>query len=134
MGVISLCNARTNHAIAGDVEFALTRKARRRGLLGRQAVDAPAALILSPCCAIHTAFMRFPIDVVFLDGQWRALRIVLEMPPWRGAIAAGAAVVIELPSGRLGTRDVAIGDRLFLRVDAWRTPKGALNLYCSIGS
>lgn len=114
MGVLSLCNARTGHAIAGTVEFALTRQARRRGLLGRHAIDASAALILSPCKAIHTAFMRFPIDVVFLDGQWRVLRIVFEMPPWRAAIAAGAAAVIELPSGSLRTRDVAVGDGLFL--------------------
>ncbi len=114
MGVLSLCNARTSRAIASDVEFAVTRKARRRGLLGRRSFDGSTALILSPCCAIHTAFMRFPIDVVFLDGEWRVLRMALEMPPWRAAIATGAVAVVELPSGSLRTREVAIGDRLCL--------------------
>lgn len=114
MNVIWVCNARTSQPLASAVEFALTRTARRRGLLGRPGLQASAALILSPCRAIHTAFMRFAIDVIFIDGHWRTLRTVHAMAPWRAAAVASAAAVIELPAGTLRACEVSVGDRLFL--------------------
>ena len=114
MSFMSLCNARTSGVIASDLEFAVTRKARRRGLLGRDGLGASSALILSPCFAIHTAFMKFAIDVVFIDTEWRVLRTLSEVPAWRIAVARGASFVIELPAGSLRRSNVAVGDRLFL--------------------
>src|SRR4029453_11402853 len=52
-----LINARSGEALATDIELALTRTARRRGLLHRDGLDPTAALILAPCLAVHTAFM-----------------------------------------------------------------------------
>src|SRR4051812_7218016 len=107
-------NARTGAAVATAVEVADTREARRRGLLGRQSLDASAALILLPCFSIHTAFMRFSIDAVFVDRDGVVVRIARNLPAWRMAASWRARSVIELAGGALDDRDVAIGDRLYL--------------------
>src|SRR5262249_8660689 len=54
-----LMNERTHEPVATALELAVTRRARRRGLLGRNGLDDSEALILAPCTAVHTAFMRF---------------------------------------------------------------------------
>ena len=108
-----LVNARNDVTIASEVNLALTRAERRKGLLGRDSLDPSAALVISPCSSIHTMFMRFPIDVIFVDRDGRAVRIVKAMVPWRIAMARAHAV-IELPAGSLGPRDVKVGDELYL--------------------
>jgi len=110
----SLINARTQSAVADAVEVALSRKARRKGLLGRTGLAPFSALVLAPCAAVHTMFMRFPIDVIFVDKAGRAVHIVPDLAPWRAAMARVAHAVIELPAGTLASRDVAVGDFLYL--------------------
>jgi uncharacterized membrane protein (UPF0127 family) len=109
-----LVNARSDETIASQVELALTSADRRRGLLGRTSLDLGAALVISPCWSIHTAFMRFAIDVLFVDGTGRAMRIVHGLGPWRIAVAPRAHAVIELPAGSLRARDVRLGDEIRL--------------------
>lgn len=109
-----LVNARSDDTIASDVTLALTRTERRHGLLGQDSLDVSAAVVLSPCWSIHTMFMRFPIDVVFVDRDGRAVRIVRELAPWRIAVAPRAHAAIELPAGSLRARDVRVGDELCL--------------------
>jgi uncharacterized membrane protein (UPF0127 family) len=111
---VALMNERTGVPVADAVELAATRAARRRGLLGRDCLEPSAALILAPCVAVHTAFMRFAIDVVFVDRDGRALKIVRELAPWRVAWSPVAHAVVELAGGRLRSCDVAVGDRLYL--------------------
>lgn len=111
---LSLLNRRTGQELAGAVEIAETRKARNQGLLGRDAMAPSAALILTPCCSIHTAFMRFAIDVVFIDRNGRVVRIVNALPPWRAAWAIHAHSVIELAGGRLQPDDLRAGDSVYL--------------------
>jgi uncharacterized membrane protein (UPF0127 family) len=105
-----LVNDRTGVTIARDVEVAATRTSRRKGLLGRASLDPSSALVLERCFAIHTAFMRFAIDAVFLDRQG-VVRRVVSLPPWRAAVTFGAAAVVELAAGAAG--DVQIGDRIY---------------------
>ena len=114
MQALTLMNARTQCAVADDVEVALSRHARRRGLLGRNGLAPFSAMVLAPCAAVHTMFMRFAIDVVFVDADGRALRIVSGLAPWRAAMAPMAHAVIELPAGTLASREVAVGDPLYL--------------------
>jgi len=111
---VHLINERTRKSVAGTVEIAETRNARRRGLLGRDSLDEDAALVLIPCFAVHTAFMRFPIDVVFLDRDGCVVRTVSRLAPWRTAIAWRAHSVVELPAGRLESLDVETGDRVYV--------------------
>jgi len=107
-----LINARTGSPVASLVEVAVTRADRRRGLLGRDGLDQSAALILAPCAAVHTVFMRFPIDVVFVDRDGRVRTIIRNLQPWRVAASPRAYAAVELAGGV--ERDLIRGDRLYL--------------------
>ena len=109
-----LIHARSGEAIATDVELALTRASRRRGLLERDSLDPAAALVLSPCLAVHTAFMRFAIDVIFVNKAGHVMRIVRRLAPWRAAACLSAYATIELAAGVLDRFNVEIGDRLLI--------------------
>jgi uncharacterized membrane protein (UPF0127 family) len=88
---------------------------RMRGLIGRRGLPAGEGLLLSPAPSIHTAFMRFPIDALFLDRDLRVLDIRASMPPWRVASKRTARAVLELSAGECARRGVEVGDRLELR-------------------
>jgi uncharacterized membrane protein (UPF0127 family) len=98
-----------------QVDPAFDSARRRRGLLGRSSFPAGAALILAPCAAIHTCFMRFPIDVVFARRDGEVIKVCAGLKPWRAAFARGAFAVIEFAGGAV--RDVRRGDRLRLEID-----------------
>lgn len=85
---------------------------RMRGLLGRKYLRQGEGMVLRPGWSIHTAFMRFPIDAVFLDGEGRVLKIAADLRPWRAAGCRGARAVLELSSGESERRGVRPGDRL----------------------
>ena len=107
-----LLNARTGATVASVVEIAATRVDRRRGLLGRHTLDVSAALILAPCAAVHTVFMQFPIDVVFVNRDGEVRTIVRNLQPWRIAVSPRAYAAVELAGG--SDRDLVPGDRLYL--------------------
>jgi len=113
-----LMNARTGHVVADTAELAITSASRRRGLLGRDGLDPGAALIIAPCNSVHTFFMRFAIDVVYVDRAGRVRKIVRALRPWRISAAMFAYAVIEFGAGSLDGRDVVRGDRLYLEVPA----------------
>lgn len=113
-----LMNARTGEAVADAAELAVTSASRRRGLLGRDGLDPGAALIIAPCNSVHTFFMRFAIDVVYVDRAGRVRKIVRALRPWRISAAMFAYAVIEFGAGSLDGCDVVRGDRLYLEVPA----------------
>ena len=86
--------------------------ARMRGLLGRRALPSGEGLLLRPAGSVHTAFMRFPIDVVFLDREGAVVGIAPELRPWRAAGRRGARAVLELPAGECERRGLQTGDRV----------------------
>ena len=88
---------------------------RLRGLLGHRGLGAGEGLLLRPSPSIHTWFMRFAIDVVFLDAELRVLRVTRAVKPWRFVGCRGARAVLELASGEASARGVGVGDRLELR-------------------
>ena len=87
---------------------------RMRGLLGRSALEAGEGILLRPAGSIHTAFMRFPIDAVFLDRDLVVLKVVADLPPWRAARCAGARAVVELRAGESERRGIRPGEHLTL--------------------
>jgi uncharacterized protein len=112
-----IINERTGEIIADMVEVASTRRARRRGLLGRSALPRGSALVLTPCNAIHTIGMQFPIDVAFVDRQGCVRRIVRELGPSRISICLRAKTTIECPAGQLEEIRLKEGDRIKLVPD-----------------
>jgi uncharacterized membrane protein (UPF0127 family) len=71
-------------------------------------------MLLRPAASVHTAFMRFPIDVVFVDGAGRVLDIAHSVRPWRAVACRGAKAVVELAAGECSRRDLEPGDELVL--------------------
>lgn len=88
---------------------------RSKGLLGRDSLDAAEGLWIVPCPMIHTFFMRFPIDVLFLTRDLTVARVIENLKPWRlSPWVLSAHSVLELKGGVLrGT--VRAGDRLEMR-------------------
>jgi uncharacterized membrane protein (UPF0127 family) len=96
--------------IADEAEWARTPLARARGLLGRSPLRRGQALILEPGRQVHSFGLKYPIDVVFCDGDW-AIVLVYSLAPYRlSPWIRAARRVIELPEG--GTVDLAEGDHL----------------------
>lgn len=87
---------------------------RLRGLLGRRTLGRDEGLLLHPSPSIHTWFMRFPIDAVFLDAQLRVLGIASDVAPWHVAGRRGARAVLELAAGEAVRRDLETGTTLVL--------------------
>jgi uncharacterized membrane protein (UPF0127 family) len=87
---------------------------RLRGLLGRDGLEQGEGLLLRPASSIHTFFMRFPIDAVFLDRSLVVLGIADGVEPWRAASQRGAKAILELPAGESSRRGLAVGEQLTL--------------------
>ena len=85
---------------------------RFRGLMGVAALPAGEGLLLPRTRSVHTHFMRFPIDVVFLDDERRVVAIRPALRPWRMASAKGARSVLELAAGECERVGLATGDVL----------------------
>ena len=77
-----------------------------------------ARLLLMPAPSIHTFFMRFPIDAVFLDGDKRVLKVAPDLPPWRAAAAKNSRAVLELAAGEAARVGLVAGDVLRLEVSS----------------
>lgn len=87
---------------------------RLRGLLGRAGLPCGEGLLIRPTSAIHTCFMRFSIDAVFLDRDLVVVGVVPELRPWRAAVRRGANLVLELAAGESRRLGIRPGDRLSL--------------------
>ncbi|MPZ23828.1 MAG: DUF192 domain-containing protein [Dehalococcoidia bacterium] len=86
---------------------------RLRGLMGRRSLADGEGIYIRPCSSIHTFFMRFPIDVAFLDRDGRVLRTAEAVGPWRFRLGGrGAHAVVELKAGTLTAVRLGVGDRL----------------------
>ena len=95
---------------------------RAKGLLGRAGIASDEGLLLTPAPAIHTFFMRFPIDAVFVDRDMKVVGVAPRLRPWRWARRPRARAVLELSAGESERRGVRIGERLTLSDHASSTP------------
>ncbi len=85
---------------------------RLRGLMGRKMLPDRSGLLLTPCDSVHMCFMRFAIDVVYLDKNLTVLKIVRKLRPWTGlSMRRGAWAVLELNAGEAERMGLEIGDR-----------------------
>jgi uncharacterized membrane protein (UPF0127 family) len=89
-----------------------TMWSRMRGLLGKRGLESGEGLLIRPAPSIHTFFMRFPIDVVFLSRQGEVLKVAERVPPWRARSCRHSYAVLELAAGEAERRGIAVGDRL----------------------
>jgi len=104
----------TRGLVLGDaVRQADSFISRLKGLMFTPRLESGQGLLIRPCQAVHTHFMRFSIDVIFLDGAGRVVWVMTAMPPWRQSpFIRGAEAVLELPAHAAGT--TGPGDQLEL--------------------
>jgi hypothetical protein len=87
---------------------------RGLGLLGRRSLASDGGLLIEPCSSVHTLFMRFPIDVLYLDRENVVVKAA-SMPAFRLSLGGKEAKkVLELPGGAIESRGVSVGERLTL--------------------
>ena len=83
------------------------------GLLGRSSLSPGEALVIQPCSSVHTAFMRFTIDVIYIDKAGTVVKTAANMRPFRvGGVFKPSCSVIELPKGTIEATGTALGDEL----------------------
>ena len=105
-------NARSGKVVADRVLTAFDSQSRRKGLLAHGSLPHSTALIIAPTNAIHTFFMKFPIDIVFVSKAGRVLKIRSRVPAWRMTASLRAYAVLELAAGSLDSSDTKVGDQL----------------------
>jgi uncharacterized membrane protein (UPF0127 family) len=123
-----IVNLTRGSLVCEHVVLADKARQRMRGLLGRRSLPAGEGLLLQPAPSIHTAFMRFPIDVVFLDRNLQVVKLVPNCPAWRVTSALDARSTLELAAGEIARRGVSLGDLLVAvdpNVDPGATPCSA---------
>ena len=104
--------------VSDRCDIADTPLSRLRGLLGRAGLEAGEALLIRPTWSVHTFFMRFPIDVVFVDRDLRILAVKPNLRPWRAAARRRAHAVLELAAGECQRRRLEAGMTLRLVASA----------------
>ncbi|UCB56768.1 MAG: DUF192 domain-containing protein [Candidatus Omnitrophota bacterium] len=116
METVEVLNATKSIVVATQAELAVSLGQRMKGLIGRSSLPFNEALILKPCSSIHTFFMRFAIDVLFLNKEMRIIRMLQNMPPNRlGPIVWTSIMAIELSAGKIGQTNTQPGDLIELR-------------------
>jgi hypothetical protein len=116
--LVVIYNSTRDRTLAHAAALADTVTSRMKGLLGRDSLPEGEGMVIDPCNQIHTFFMRFPIDVAFVDAEGRIVRQLEAMKPWRmSGIYFRARRVIELPAGVLAATGTREGDVLTLRPD-----------------
>lgn len=107
-------NSTRNSVIAIRADRATSVLARARGLMFRSVFPEGSALVIDPCSSIHMFWMRFPIDVLYVDKNDTIVRIQRSIRPWRvGPLyTRGARYVVELPVGVIDETETQVGDVL----------------------
>jgi uncharacterized membrane protein (UPF0127 family) len=109
---LRVLNLTRNTELASRMEVADSAATRNKGLLGRERLSPGEGLWIIPCEAVHTFWMRFPIDLVYLDGKNRIRKLTSEVRPWRLSACLRARSVLELPAGTIRNTRTQFGDTL----------------------
>ncbi len=110
---MKVINSTKQKEIADDIKIANTILARMKGLLGRNSLAEGEGLLIRPCKGIHTFGMKFPIDVVFIDGNNCVIATLSNIQPNRVSnMYFGAACVLEVQAGTVNRTATFPGDQL----------------------
>jgi uncharacterized protein len=98
--------------VCDDCHLADRPHTRLLGVMGKKGLRRGEGMLLRPTFSIHTAFVRFPIDAIFLDKDMEVVSVAHQLKPWRIAGARKAKAVLELAAGECRRLGVKPGDRL----------------------
>jgi uncharacterized protein len=106
-------NVTKDRLLANDAGEARSFSTRFMGLMGQKELPFGKGLHIVPCNAIHTFFMRIPIDTLFLDRSLKVVKALEAVPPWRATrVYFAAHSVLELPIGTISGSGTSEGDQL----------------------
>jgi uncharacterized membrane protein (UPF0127 family) len=109
---IKVRNETRKTVVADAADVADTSAKRRTGLLKHTRLEAGEGLWIRPCESVHTFFMKFPIDLVYLDKRLAVRKVRHAVPAWRLSACLAAHSVLELPAGTVARTRTAVGDLL----------------------
>jgi uncharacterized membrane protein (UPF0127 family) len=109
---LQIKNLTRNTVLATCLDVANTSSKRNKGLLGRKCLSSGEGLWILPCEAVHTFWMQFSIDLVYLDRKKQIKKLVSGLPPWRLSACLRARSILELPSGTIRDTQTQLGDTL----------------------
>lgn len=108
-----LMNFTKNQLLLAELQTARSFWARGKGLLGVNSLKPEQGLWILWCCSIHTFFMRFSIDCIFVDQQMRVKALKKNVKPWKLVLPIwGATSVFEMSSGTIDRHNIELGDQL----------------------
>ena len=110
-----LVDASTGRCFVPQLEVAVESATRKKGLLGRDGLAPGAGLLIAPTNAVHTFFMRFPIDIVFVSRDGTVVKVSRAVPAWRMAAAWRGYAVVELAAGGAEFCQLTTGCRVSVR-------------------
>lgn len=112
---MKLINQDKNTVLSEDCIVADRFLTRLKGLLGKDRIEKGQALVLNPCNCIHTFFMRFSVDALFIGRDCKVIAAAADLKPFRvSRIYPNACCVIELPAGTIQSTATSIGDSIVL--------------------
>jgi uncharacterized membrane protein (UPF0127 family) len=116
MAVPSFARIRTTEGtiVCERCEIPESSLGRMRGLVGRSGLEPGTGMLIDSAPSVQMFFMRFAIDVVFLDRDWNVVGVRHGLRPWRAAGARRAVAALELPAGAAGAAGLEEGDRLVI--------------------
>src|SRR5438067_11001296 len=115
---MTITNETRQHTIADKAARAGSFFARGRGLMFTPPLPAGGGLVIEPCSSIHMFFMRYPLDILFLDKQGKVVFMYKGIKPWRvGRVVRGARLAIELPEGAIDRSGTLVGDRITINLN-----------------
>jgi uncharacterized membrane protein (UPF0127 family) len=120
-GQFELVDAESGRVLVPRLELAVESATRNRGLLGRVGLAAGEALVIAPTNAVHTFFMRFPIDIVFVARNGSVVKVSRAVPAWRLAAAWRGYAVVELAAGGAEFCHLTVGRRVSVRATSHGT-------------
>jgi len=109
---LQVTNTSRSSVLATHLEVADTGPKRNKGLLGREGLSPGEGLWIVPCESVHTFFMRFPIDLVYLDRNNTVRKVRSAVGPWRLSACFSAHSILELPAGTIRGTQTQPGDVL----------------------
>ena len=111
-GPQKVLNVTRGTVLATQLEKAHTAATRKKGLLGREGLLPGEGLWIAPCESVHTFFMRFPIDLIYLDRKLQVKKVRHSVGAWRMSACFAAYSVLELPAGTARATRTERGDRM----------------------
>lgn len=111
---VSIRNQTRNTVLATAADVADTSAKRRTGLLKHTKLDPGEGLWIKPCESVHTFFMKFAIDLVYLDRKLRVKKVRHAVGPWRMSACLTAHSILELPAGTVQATKTERGDELVI--------------------